>query len=150
MVVEPPPLLPDYVWVEGHKITYYCRSTCDLVKLIRGMPYSSNVLKQWKSSLSWCTMMFLQCYILYIWLGTSGTVSYKFGSCPSHTMTKVNKGTSLHTGVHVLLPHTWSWSELRAKQKVQVKVQTWDTISICACAVECSAAIIHYVRTNDS
>ena len=32
-------------------------------------------------------------------------------------------------------------SQLRAKQKVQVKVQTSGTISICACAVECSAAI---------
>ena len=32
-------------------------------------------------------------------------MSYKLGSCPSYTMTKVNKGTSLHTGMHVLLPY---------------------------------------------
>ena len=40
-------------------------------------------------------------------------------------------------------------SELRAKHKVQVKVQISGTISICTCAIECSAAIICYARAND-
>ena len=41
-------------------------------------------------------------------------------------------------------------SELRSQAKVQVKVQISGTISMCACAVECSVAMVRYVRTNDS
>ena len=32
--------------------------------------------------------------------------------------------------------------------KVQLKVNILGMISICACAVECSAAIVRYIRTN--
>ena len=41
-------------------------------------------------------------------------------------------------------------SELRSQAKVQVKVQILGTISMCACVVECSAAIVRSVRANDS
>ena len=41
-------------------------------------------------------------------------------------------------------------SELRAKQKVLVKVQISVTILICTCAVECTTTIIRYARANDS
>ena len=40
-------------------------------------------------------------------------------------------------------------SELRNQAKVQVKVQMSGMISICACAVECGAAIVRYVCVND-
>ena len=41
-------------------------------------------------------------------------------------------------------------SELQSQAKVQVKVQISGTISICACAVEYSAATVCNVRANDS
>ena len=41
-------------------------------------------------------------------------------------------------------------SELQIWQKVQVKVQISDAVSICACALEYSAAIICFVIPNDS
>ena len=40
-------------------------------------------------------------------------------------------------------------SEHGSRAKVQVKVQMPGMISMCACAVECSAAIVRYVRAND-
>ena len=39
-------------------------------------------------------------------------------------------------------------SELRAKQKVQIKVQISGTILICVCTVECSATIVRYACSN--
>lgn len=40
-------------------------------------------------------------------------------------------------------------SELRTQPKVRVKVQILGVVSICECAVECSAAIVCYVGAND-
>ena len=46
-------------------------------------------------------------------------------------------------------PNPWL-SDLRSQAKVQVKVQMLGMIPMCPCAVECNAAIVRYVRVNDS
>ena len=45
---------------------------------------------------------------------------------------------------------TLDYLNFGTKLKVQVKVQILGIISIFACPVECSAAIVCYVRVNDS
>ena len=40
--------------------------------------------------------------------------------------------------------------ELWRQAKVQVKIQDIGPILMCACAVECSAAVIRYVHANNS